>query len=72
MSRIPNEGLKREEKEEPPSTRQSLNEQNPERGIETCRLRNARISNRSLNEQNPERGIETLLLIASASLCFLV
>jgi len=60
MSRIPNEGLKlrlAEGKSEPP---RGLNEQNPERGIETGENRLRPTSCRqSLNEQNPERGIET-------------
>ena len=35
MSRIPNEGLKPGKKDQPPASCASLNEQNPERGIET-------------------------------------
>jgi len=36
-----------------------LNEQNPERGIETPLVPDNRGPFQGLNEQNPERGIET-------------
>ena len=37
----------------------SLNEQNPERGIETPDNADLHDPAQGLNEQNPERGIET-------------
>jgi len=36
-----------------------LNEQNPDRGIETSHWLIRALGGRSLNEQNPDRGIET-------------
>ena len=36
-----------------------LNEQNPDRGIETAELISADSGRPGLNEQNPDRGIET-------------
>jgi len=41
----------------------SLNEQNPDRGIETCGLPNLPRRQFCLNEQNPDRGIETAILL---------
>jgi len=37
----------------------SLNEQNPDRGIETQFVQAVHWLGSSLNEQNPDRGIET-------------
>jgi len=59
MNRIPTEGLK------PPRPymigirSRGLNEQNPDRGIETWQRRHGGRDTCSLNEQNPDRGIET-------------
>ena len=60
MNRIPTEGLKLREEPWPGSHNESLNEQNPDRGIETV-ARGWLGDNgaRGLNEQNPDRGIET-------------
>ena len=61
MSRIPNEGLKRHTLWCFKWHSYRLNEQNPERGIETLLLPPHTTVSPSLNEQNPERGIETCL-----------
>jgi len=60
MSRIPNEGLKLFFIDWHFLLSAGLNEQNPERGIETLLLlSDMHTGSRCLNEQNPERGIET-------------
>mgnify|MGYP005621316209 CR=1 FL=1 len=59
MNRIPTEGLK---PVGAPTGRElpgRLNEQNPDRGIETAWRCPGRSRSPSLNEQNPDRGIET-------------
>jgi len=66
MSRIPNEGLKPHEKKIRRYRRRSLNEQNPERGIETKIILTLLCAHNSLNEQNPERGIETVTALTAA------
>ena len=38
-----------------------LNEQNPDRGIETWPVQFGALGRGSLNEQNPDRGIETMI-----------
>jgi len=60
MNRIPTEGLKRGMKGVHLMRMLSLNEQNPDRGIETHPYFSADSAEKSLNEQNPDRGIETL------------
>jgi len=59
MNRIPTEGLKQiiEQHLSPPHA--SLNEQNPDRGIETIEYVRPEQGEGGLNEQNPDRGIET-------------
>jgi len=59
MNRIPTEGLKL--LPTPPRLwgALSLNEQNPDRGIETYSERRLTVFVPGLNEQNPDRGIET-------------
>jgi len=59
MSRIPNEGLKRNQGATKQRNQKGLNEQNPERGIETAVITIPEGCDSGLNEQNPERGIET-------------
>ena len=59
MNRIPTEGLKRAYVVVPTIVYQSLNEQNPDRGIETRSADDNRNAGAGLNEQNPDRGIET-------------
>ena len=61
MNRIPTEGLKPERGSGTRFSDARLNEQNPDRGIETdADATWPRGSSLSLNEQNPDRGIETL------------
>ena len=64
MSRIPNEGLKPYLFRGPSGCEASLNEQNPERGIETAPAQLETYEARGLNEQNPERGIETCISLS--------
>jgi len=59
MNRIPTEGLKRALIRPLAATVVGLNEQNPDRGIETCHPCGAARAPHRLNEQNPDRGIET-------------
>ena len=60
MNRIPTEGLKLHYLKPAHLRHRRLNEQNPDRGIETnCDLVRS-LWLLSLNEQNPDRGIETL------------
>jgi len=60
MNRIPTEGLKPAEYDEETSQWIGLNEQNPDRGIETATAHQGVESpTHGLNEQNPDRGIET-------------
>jgi len=59
MNRIPTEGLKLGHHHPLVGTRWSLNEQNPDRGIETDGSRVTSEPMWGLNEQNPDRGIET-------------
>ena len=61
MNRIPTEGLKRIRAPAMPPHSNSLNEQNPDRGIETLNFELWGKAPQSLNEQNPDRGIETTL-----------
>ena len=60
MNRIPTEGLKHGITGRPALATRGLNEQNPDRGIETEKYWSNYCHHRSLNEQNPDRGIETL------------
>ena len=60
MNRIPTEGLKHQDDVATMTLALSLNEQNPDRGIETAGPLRSRIRCWSLNEQNPDRGIETV------------
>ena len=62
MNRIPTEGLKHAEPFWLAKYAHGLNEQNPDRGIETGYTRYTKWSFRGLNEQNPDRGIETVQL----------
>ena len=60
MNRIPTEGLKPSFANIVGGSQSSLNEQNPDRGIETpSKGRRDSCAELSLNEQNPDRGIET-------------
>jgi len=59
MNRIPTEGLKLSSSTPTGSLTRGLNEQNPDRGIETVTLNYLAGMSPSLNEQNPDRGIET-------------
>jgi len=59
MNRIPTEGLKRQFAQWLRCALRSLNEQNPDRGIETCQQHRRSTAKWRLNEQNPDRGIET-------------
>jgi len=59
MNRIPTEGLKQLEGMNTAVRAFGLNEQNPDRGIETWSIAPPRAAGLCLNEQNPDRGIET-------------
>ena len=59
MNRIPTEGLKHSSLHKQSHLQIGLNEQNPDRGIETTPTMSMLAENRGLNEQNPDRGIET-------------
>ena len=59
MNRIPTEGLKPRITVRDTGTTVCLNEQNPDRGIETYPLQQRGTQCWRLNEQNPDRGIET-------------
>jgi len=72
MNRIPTEGLKRDKSHPVEQIQISLNEQNPDRGIETAHLQLTATALSSLNEQNPDRGIETFLVKASKCKCALL
>jgi len=60
MNRIPTEGLKLDASTPAAGSWISLNEQNPDRGIETVVAEISQVLDRGLNEQNPDRGIETI------------
>jgi len=62
MNRIPTEGLKLIFLPLPTIQKNRLNEQNPDRGIETRPAVSARSPLSGLNEQNPDRGIETRMV----------
>jgi len=59
MNRIPTEGLKLYRLNMLFQLLWRLNEQNPDRGIETNLAQGCKEDCQSLNEQNPDRGIET-------------
>ena len=59
MNRIPTEGLKHEGIFRTDDNWECLNEQNPDRGIETILDSVHILGQIRLNEQNPDRGIET-------------
>jgi len=59
MNRIPTEGLKLRDLVRRIRQRICLNEQNPDRGIETWKNSSYFTQVLRLNEQNPDRGIET-------------
>jgi len=59
MNRIPTEGLKHQFIHLLSPEFYRLNEQNPDRGIETSDFAAILDCPTSLNEQNPDRGIET-------------
>ena len=59
MNRIPTEGLKLFGAGRFLREVRGLNEQNPDRGIETSWFSVTYSYTSSLNEQNPDRGIET-------------
>jgi len=69
MNRIPTEGLKLPVPFPYLIHIGGLNEQNPDRGIETAQLRAQGVTLASLNEQNPDRGIETSRTISLLSTC---
>jgi len=60
MNRIPTEGLKHNAQTILVLALWRLNEQNPDRGIETIMPPADLPRHHRLNEQNPDRGIETL------------
>jgi len=63
MNRIPTEGLKPSPIRTLRPLVSSLNEQNPDRGIETVNSAPNKVASSSLNEQNPDRGIETAWIL---------
>jgi len=71
MNRIPTEGLKQYLRANIIASGWSLNEQNPDRGIETT-YHGARDTGTTvcLNEQNPDRGIETYPLQQRGTQCW--
>ena len=63
MNRIPTEGLKHSSVSGEDEIITRLNEQNPDRGIETpAPAEIPPVDPFGLNEQNPDRGIETVLI----------